>query len=395
MMEQPVIVAAKRTAIGAYGGAFKDIPAEQLARTVLEELISDIGIDKNDVDEVILGCVLQAGLGQNVARQVAINAGLAIKTPAMTINQVCGSGLRSVSLAAQTIKTGDNDIVIAGGMENMSRAPYIQESLRWGAKMGSVTSKDSMLSDALIDVFSDIHMGITAENIAEQYDISRVQQDEFATDSQQKAEIAIKNNRFKKEIVPISIPQKKGEPLVIVTDEYPRFGTTADKLARLRPAFKKDGMVTAGNASGINDGAAVLILMSRRRAKQLGIKPLAEVLSYASVGVEPKIMGMGPVNACKNALKKARLTTQDIGLFEVNEAFAAQSIAVLRALDLDIDKVNVNGGAIALGHPVGASGARILTTLLYEMKKRNEEHGLATLCVGGGMGVAVIVKNIQ
>ena len=393
-MEQSVIVAAKRTAIGKYGGAFKDISAEQLARTVLMETISEIGIDKNDIDEVILGCILQAGLGQNVARQVAVNSGISLKTPAMTINQVCGSGLRSVSLSAQTIKSGDNDIVIAGGLENMSRAPYIQETLRWGAKMGNVVAKDSMISDALTDAFDDIHMGITAENIAEQYNISRSEQDEFAAKSQQKAEIALKSNRFKEEILPISILQRKSDPIIIDTDEYLRFGTTVDKLSKLRPVFKKEGTVTAGNSSGINDGAAILVLMSSRRAKKLNLKPLAEVVSYASVGVEPSIMGIGPVDATNIALKKAGLSINDIDLFEVNEAFASQSIAVLRDLKLDYDKVNVNGGAIALGHPVGASGARILTTLLYELKKRNAEHGLATLCVGGGMGISVIIRNI-
>lgn len=393
-MEKPVIVAAYRTAIGSFGGALKNMPAQQLAKAVIEKLLMDTGIDKNNIDEVIMGCVLQSGSGQNMARQAAVNAGISIHTPAMSINQVCGSGLRSVSLAAQTIKAGDSSIVIAGGMENMSRSPYLLDAVRWGCKLGNVETKDTILTDALTDSFLNVHMGITAENIAEEYGISREEQDEFAAFSQQKAENAMNKNKFNDEIVPISIPQKKGEFVIFEKDEFPRFGTTAETLSKLKPAFKKDGTVTAGNASGINDGAAALVVMSENRAHQLGLKPLAEIVSYASVGVEPRIMGMGPVDSSKSALKKAGMGIKDIGLFEVNEAFAAQSIAVIRELNLDYSRVNVNGGAIALGHPLGASGTRILITLLYEMKKRNEELGLATLCVGGGMGVTVIVKNL-
>ncbi|MBT3320251.1 MAG: acetyl-CoA C-acetyltransferase [Clostridia bacterium] len=394
-MSNPVIVAAKRTAIGGYGGTLAGIGAEQLARIVLEQVIEDTGLDKGEIDEVILGCVLQAGLGQNIARQAAVNAGLPIDTPAMTINQVCGSGLRSVSLAAQTILAGDNDVVIVGGTENMSAVPYVLDDMRWGAKMGTSPARDLMVDDGLTDAFAKTHMGITAENIAEQYDISREEQDEFAAYSQQKAQKAIEEGKFKDEIVPITIPQRKKDDIVFDMDEHPRFGATAQGLAKLRPAFKKDGTVTAGNASGINDGASILIVMSAQKAKTLGMKPLAQIVSYASVGVEPSIMGIGPVAASNAALNKAGLGVGDIGLFELNEAFAAQSLAVLNDLKLPIDKVNVNGGAIALGHPVGASGARILTTLIHEMGKRGDELGLASLCVGGGMGVTVVVKNMQ
>lgn len=394
-MRKTVIVAAKRTAIGGYGGSLKEFSAEQLARIVFEKVISDAGLNKGDVDEVILGCVLQAGLGQNVARQVAINAGLPVSTPAMTINQVCGSGLRSVSLAAQTIKAGDNDVVIVGGTESMSRAPYVLDSMRFGAKMGDTKARDIMVGDALTDAFANNHMGITAENIAEKYKISREEQDEFAAYSQQKAQSAIEAGRFRDEIVPITIAQRKKDDIVFDTDEHPRFDTTAQSLAKLRPAFKKDGSVTAGNASGINDGASVLIVMSEQKASELNVKPLAEIISYSCVGVEPSIMGIGPVAASKAALSKVGLTVSDIGLFELNEAFAAQSLAVLHDLDLPIEKVNVNGGAIALGHPVGASGARILTTLIHEIGKTKHEFGLTSLCVGGGMGVTVIIKNMQ
>jgi len=393
-MEKIYIVSAKRTAVGNYGGALIGISAEKLARVVLEKTISDLSIDKKEIDEVILGCILQAGLGQNLARQVAVNTGLPIEVPAMTLNQVCGSGLRSVSLGTQIIKAGDREVIIAGGVENMSRAPYLLNEARWGTKMGDVDLKDSMISDALTDSFNKYHMGMTAENIAKKYGISREEQDEFAAFSQEKAKFAIEKGKFKDEIVPISIPQRKGERIFFDTDEFPRFGTTVEKLSKLRPAFEKDGSVTAGNSSGINDGAAIIVLMSERKAAELQIKPIAEVISYASVGVDPKIMGIGPVFSTKLALEKANLRIEDIGLIEANEAFAAQSIAVIREAGFDTDKVNVNGGSIALGHPVGASGARILTTLLYEMKKRNEEYGLATLCVGGGMGVSVIVKNI-
>jgi len=394
-MKNPVIVAAKRTAIGGYGGSLKGFSAVSMAQIVIENAISDIGLEKSQIDEIMLGCVLQAGLGQNIARQAALNCGLPIETPAMTINQVCGSGLRSVSLAAQTILAGDNNAVIVGGTESMSRVPYALESMRFGAKMGNAEAKDLMVADALTDAFDNVHMGITAENIAEKYDVSRQEQDEFAAHSQQKARTAIEAGKFVEEIVPVAIPQRKKDDIIFDTDEHPRFGVTTEMLAKLRPAFKKDGTVTAGNASGINDGASVLIVMDSDKAKELGLKPMAEIVSYSSVGVEPSIMGIGPVAASKAALSKAGLTANDIDLFELNEAFAAQSIAVCRNLKLDMDKVNVNGGAIALGHPVGASGARILTTLIHEIRRQDKELGLASLCVGGGMGVCVVIKNMR
>jgi acetyl-CoA C-acetyltransferase len=394
-MNNPVIVAAKRTAIGAYGGTLSSISAAELGRMVTQQVIKDTGINPAAFDEVLLGCVLQGGLGQNVARQVSVNSGIPIEVPAMTINQVCGSGLRSVSLAAQTIISGDNDVVLAGGCENMSRAAYVQDNVRFGAKMGNVAMRDMMIGDALTDVFSNVHMGITAENIAEKYGISRQEQDEFAAYSQQKAQDAIESGKFREEIVPVAIPQRKKDDIIFDTDEHPRFGTTAQSLAKLRPAFKADGTVTAGNASGINDGACALIVMSAGKASELGIKPMAEIVSFASVGVDPSIMGIGPVPASRLALKKAGLTISDIDLFELNEAFAAQSLAVLKDLQIPIEKVNVNGGAIAIGHPVGASGARILTTLIYEMIRRNSQYGLASLCVGGGMGVSMIIKTVK
>ncbi len=393
-MKKPVIVAAKRTAIGSYGGTLSSVSAAALGKIVTQQVIDDIGIDKLTINEVFLGCILQGGLGQNVARQVSVNAGIPVEVPAMTINQVCGSGLRSVSLAAQTIICGDNKIVLAGGTENMSRAAYVSDSVRFGAKMGDVSLRDMMVSDALTDVFSNVHMGITAENIADKYEISRQEQNEFAAISQQKAQAAIEAGKFKEEIVPVAIPQRKKDDLIFDTDEHPRFGTTKETLAKLRPAFKKDGTVTAGNASGINDGACSLIVMAAQKAKDLGLKPLAEIVSYSSAGVEPSVMGLGPIPASRQALQKAGLQTGDIDLFELNEAFAAQSIAVLRDLEIPMDKVNVNGGAIALGHPVGASGARILTTLIYELRRRKQELGLASLCVGGGMGVTVIIRNV-
>jgi acetyl-CoA C-acetyltransferase len=345
------------------------------------------------VDEVIMGCILQAGMGQNIARQASIMAGIPVKVPSMTLNMVCGSGLKSVCLAAQALMTGDGDIIVAGGTENMSQAPYLLKEMRWGAKMGDVKFIDSMIYDALTDVFNQYHMGITAENIAEKYNISRNEQDKFAERSQQKAEKAQREGLFREEIIPVRVELKKNESKLIEQDEYLRYGTTIEKLSALKPAFKKDGTVTAGNASGINDGAAALVLMSREKARSLGIKPMAKILSYASSGVDPSIMGMGPVESCTRALSKANLTVDDIGLVEGNEAFAVQSIAVIRELGLNIEKVNVNGGAIALGHPVGASGARILVTLIHEMNRRNERYGMATLCIGGGMGITVIVEN--
>ena len=390
-MRDAVIVSAVRTAVGSFGGSLKNVSAAELGAIVIKEAIQRAGIQPADVDEVYMGNVIQAGQGQNVARQAAVNAGIPVEKPAVTINMVCGSGLRAVSLAAQLIRLGDCDVVVAGGMENMSQAPYAMPAGRWGQRMGNGTLVDTMINDALTDAFSQVHMGITAENIAQQWGISREEQDAFAASSQQKAEAAIKAGKFQEEIVGVEIPQKKGDPVVFCQDEYPRFGATAEGLGKLRPAFKKDGTVTAGNASGINDGAAALVIMSEEKAQQLGLKPLAKILSYGSEGLDPAIMGYGPFYATKAALEKANLTVEDLDLIEANEAFASQSIAVAKDLNLDPAKVNVNGGAIAIGHPVGASGARILVTLLHEMKRRDAKTGLATLCIGGGMGTAIVV----
>lgn len=393
-MREVYILTACRTAIGSYGGTIKDIPAVKLGAEVIKEAVKRSGIAPESIDEVILGNVLQAGLGQNPARQAAIHAGLPVDIPAMTINKVCGSGLRTVSLAAQLIALGDADCIIAGGMENMSQAPYVMRSNRWGARMGNSEVVDEMVYDGLTDVFNQYHMGITAENVAEEYGITRQEQDEFSANSQEKALKAIADGRFKDEIVPIVIPQRKGDPIVFDTDEFPRPGTTAEKLGKLKPAFKKDGTVTAGNASGINDGAAAIIVVSGDYVKEHGLKPMAKIVSYGSRGVEPRVMGIGPIKATKVALERAGLKVEDLGLIEANEAFAAQSIAVARDLNFPMDKVNVNGGAVALGHPIGASGARILVSLLHEMEKRNERYGLATLCIGGGMGTALIVERV-
>ncbi|ERI93461.1 acetyl-CoA C-acetyltransferase [Clostridiales bacterium oral taxon 876 str. F0540] len=393
IMKEVVIVSAVRTAIGSFGGSLKDVPAPELGAIVIKEALKRANIKPENVDEVLMGNVLQAGLGQNTARQASIKAGLPVEVPAMTINKVCGSGLRAVELAAQIIKAGDADIIVAGGMENMSRAPYILNDVRWGQRMGNGTLIDSMINEGLTDVFNGYHMGITAENIAEKWNITREMQDEFSLNSQLKAEKAINDGKFKEEIVPVVIPQRKGDPKVFERDEFPRFGTTIEALKKLRPAFKKDGTVTAGNASGINDGAAALIVMSADKAKDLGIKPLAKIMTYAQGGVDPSIMGYGPYDAVKKALKKAELCIDDIDLIEANEAFAAQSLAVAKDLNFNMEKVNVNGGAIALGHPIGASGARILVTLLYEMNRREAKKGLATLCIGGGMGTALIVER--
>lgn len=392
-MKDIVIASAVRTAIGTFGGTLKNVPAVELGQTVIREAVKRAGIKPEDVEEVIMGNVIQAGLGQNTARQATIKAGLPQEVPAMTINKVCGSGLRAVSLAAQMIKAGDADVIVAGGMESMSQAPYALKDMRWGHKMNAVPTVDTMINDALWDAFNDYHMGVTAENIAKQWGITREEQDAFSAASQQKAEKAIKEGRFKDEIVPVVVPQRKGDPIVFDTDEQPRFGTTVEKLAKLKPCFIKDGTVTAGNASGINDGAAAFVIMSAEKAEELGIKPLAKIVSYGSKGLDPAIMGYGPFHATKKALEKANLTVDDLDLIEANEAFAAQSIAVARDLHFDMEKVNVNGGAVALGHPVGASGARILVTLLYEMQKRDAKKGLATLCIGGGMGTAVIVER--
>ena len=394
-MKEVVIIDAVRTPVGSFGGSLTGIPAVELGTIVVKELIKRTGIDPSQVDELIFGCVLQAGQGQNVARQVLIRSGIPQAVPAMTINKVCASGLRSVSLAAQTIKAGDADIVIAGGTENMSAAPYAINKARWGARMNDDKLVDIMIHDGLWEIFNNYHMGVTAENVAEQYNLTRADQDALGLMSQQRAEKAIKEGRFKDEIVPVLIPQRKGDPKVFDTDEHPRLGTTQEGLTKLKPAFKKDGTVTAGNASGINDGAAAILVMSADKARELGLKPMVKVVSYASAGVDPKVMGLGPIPATKKALEKAGLTLADIDLIEANEAFAAQTCAVGKDLGFDMDKVNVNGGAIALGHPIGASGARIFTTLLHEMKKRdNVKKGLATLCVGGGMGAAIVVEKV-
>jgi acetyl-CoA C-acetyltransferase len=394
-MKEVVIIDAVRTPVGSFGGSLTGVPAVELGTIVVKELVKRTGIDPSQVDELIFGCVLQAGQGQNVARQVLIKSGLPKEVPAMTINKVCASGLRSVSLATSIIKAGDADVIIAGGTENMSVAPYAVSKVRWGARMNNDTLLDLMIHDGLWDAFNNYHMGMTAENVAEQYGLTREAQDDFGVTSQQRAEKAIKEGRFKDEIVPVVIPQRKGDPKIFDTDEHPRFGTTKETAAKLKPAFKKDGTVTAGNASGINDGAAAILVMSADKAKELGLKPMVKVVSYAAAGVDPKIMGVGPIPATRKALDKAGLTLADLDLIEANEAFAAQACAVAKDLGFDMDKVNVNGGAIALGHPIGASGARILTTLLHEMKKRdNVKKGLATLCVGGGMGAAIIVEKI-
>lgn len=392
-MREVVIVSAVRTAIGNYGGQFKDLSAVDLGAIAVKEALVRANVKPEQVDDVYLGCILQAGLGQGVARQISIKAGIPSTVPAVTINMLCGSSLKTVAIGAQTIMTGENEIVVVGGTESMSNAPYVLKNARFGIKMGNDAIIDSMVYDALTDAFNDYHMGITAENLAEKYSISREEQDEFAVWSQNKAERAIKEGKFKEEIVTVVIPQKKGEPKVIDTDEFPKAGVTIEKLSKLKAAFKKDGTVTAANASGINDGAAAIVLMSKEKAEELGITPLASLVSFASAGVDPSIMGIGPVPSSLKALKNANLAIDDIDLIEANEAFAAQSLAVGKELKWNTEKVNVNGGAIALGHPVGASGARILVTLLHEMKKRDARLGLATLCIGGGMGTTVIVKR--
>ena len=392
-MREVVIASAVRTAIGTFGGSLKDIPAVDLGALVIKEAVNRAGIKPELVNEVVMGNVIQAGLGQNVARQSAVKAGLPIEIPAMTINMVCGSGLRSVALAAQMIKAGDCDVVVAGGMENMSRAPYALETTRWGQRMGDGKIVDTMIKDALSDAFNNYHMGVTAENIVKEWGLTREELDEFSLNSQLKAEKAIKEGKFKDEIVPVMVPQRKGEPKVFDTDEGPRFGSTIEGLARLKPCFIKDGKVTAGNSSGINDGAAAFVVMSAEKAAELGVTPLATIVSYGHKGLDPAIMGYGPFHATKAVMESANLTVEDMDLIEANEAFAAQSIAVAKDLHFDMSKVNVNGGAVALGHPVGASGARILVTLLHEMQRRDAKKGLATLCIGGGMGTAMIVER--
>ena len=392
-MTEVVIVAAVRTPIGSFGGSLKDISAVDLGSLVIKNAIERAGLEPEQVDEVIMGNVLGAGLGQNVARQMSVHAGVPVTVPAFTINKVCGSGLKAVQLAAQAVLCGDAEVVVAGGAENMSQAPYILPNQRWGSRMGNATVVDTMLRDGLTDGFEDYHMGITAENVAEQYGITREDQDGFALQSQKRAVAAVEAGRFKEEIVPVEIPQRRGEPLVFDTDEFPRKDVSLEGLSKLRPAFQKDGSVTAGNSSGINDGAAAVVVMSAEKAKELGITALATIKSYASAGLDPKVMGCGPIYASRKALEKAGLTVADLDLVESNEAFAAQACAVTKELNLDLEKVNVNGGAISLGHPIGASGCRILVTLLHEMQKRDAKRGLATLCIGGGMGTALIVER--
>lgn len=392
-MEKVVIASAVRTPVGSYGGALKDFNAVTLASIVFKEAIRRAGIEASQVEEVILGNILQGGQGMNPARQAAIKAGIPVESTALTINMVCGSGLRAVALAAQAIAMGEAGVVLAGGAESMSLAPYYLSQGRWGHRMGHGTVEDAMIKDGLWCAVEDVHMGITAENIVEQYNISRSEQDEFAAESQRRTQDAIVNKRFADEIVAVEIPQRKGDPIVFDTDEFPRAGVSAESLGKLRPAFKKDGTVTAGNASGVNDGAAALVLMTETKAKEMGIKPLATFVAAAASGVEPRVMGLGPINAVRKVLTKTGLTVGDLDLVEANEAFAAQAIAVSRELGWNPEIVNVNGGAIALGHPIGASGARILVTLLYEMKRRNVKTGLATLCIGGGQGIAALVQR--
>ncbi len=391
-MNKAVIVSACRTPVGSFGGSLKDVSARELGAIVIAEAIKRAGIKPEMIDEVIFGCVLQGGLGQNISRQCALDAGIPVEVPTFTVNKVCGSGLKTVELAAQAIRAGDADIVVAGGTESMSGALFAVDKARWGYRMGEGAIIDLMIRDGLWDAFNNCHMGITAENINEQWGNTREEQDELALRSQQRAAAAIREGRFKDEIVPVVVKTRKGET-VFDTDEFVRPDTTMEGLAKLKGAFKKDGSVTAGNASGINDGAAAVVVMSEKKAAELGIKPMATIVSYASAGVDPKIMGIGPWPATLKALEKAGMTLDEIDLIEANEAFAAQSVAVAKELKWDINKVNVNGGAIALGHPIGASGTRILVTLLYEMQRRDAKKGLATLCIGGGMGTALIVER--
>ena len=392
-MRDIAILAATRTAIGAFQGGLSSLPAQALGAHLIGAILRDTGVAPEQIDEVILGQILTAGSGQNPARQAAVQAGLPYDVPSMAINKLCGSGLKAVHLAAQAIALGDADLVLAGGQESMSLAPYVLPKARTGLRLGHAQLEDSLIRDGLTDAFHDYHMGITAENLAEKYAITREQQDAFAAASQEKAIDAVATGRFRDEITPIEIPQRKGDPVVVDTDEQPRAGTTADALAKLKPAFRKDGTVTAGNASTINDGAAVLLLASADKAKALGLPVLAWVKSWASAGVDPAIMGIGPVPATRKTLEKAGWTLADLDLIEANEAFAAQSLAVAKDLQWDMDKVNVNGGAIALGHPIGASGARILVTLVHELIRRDARKGLATLCIGGGQGVAIAIER--
>jgi acetyl-CoA C-acetyltransferase len=389
-----LILSACRTPIGSFGGAFKDLSVVDLGTVTVREALTRAGVQPADVGDVNLGCVLQAGAGMNVARQVSLRAGLPIEVPAQTINRVCGSGLQAVVTGAESIRAGYVDTVVAGGTESMSNAPYLLKSARWGARMGNTEAVDSMLSEGLTCAMGVYHMGVTAEEVASCYGISRADQDAFAAESQRRAGEALKSGVFAAEIVAVEIPSKKGDPTRVDIDEYPRPGTTVEKLAALKPAFKKDGTVTAGNASGINDGAAALVVASEAKARQLGTAPLARIVSYAVTGVDPKVMGVGPISAVRKALERADLKIEDVDLFELNEAFAAQSLAVVRGLGIDPARVNIHGGAIALGHPIGASGARVLTTLLYALKAQKKRYGVASLCIGGGMGIAAVVERL-
>lgn len=390
--KEVVIVSATRSAIGSFGGMFANTSAVDLGVAIVKSAIEKAGINESQVDQVILGNVLSSGLGQNVARQIQINAGIPQEKTAFTVSKVCGSGLKAVALGMQSLQTGENDIVVVGGAESMSNAAYAVKTNRWGAKMGNTEMSDTLITDGLTDAFSGVHMGITAENLAEKFNISRLQQDHYSATSQQRACAAIEAGRFKEEITPFVVKTRKGET-ICDTDEFPKTGTTADGLAKLRPAFKPDGTVTAGNASGLNDGAAALVLMTKDKAIELGLKPLATILSYAVAGVDPQIMGYAPVTASEKALERANLKIADLDLIEANEAFAAQALSVVNGLGLNKDITNVNGGAIALGHPIGASGARVLVTLIHELAKRNGTYGLATLCIGGGQGIAMVVKR--
>lgn len=394
-MKNVYLLGLCRTAVGSFGGSLKSIKSADLGAHVIKEALKRSGVKAEEVDEVFMGNVLQAGQGQNVARQCSLKAGIPIEIPTTTLNKVCGSGLHAVTMAYRTILAGEGDCIIAGGAESMSNAPYAVNGARFGVKMGNQTMVDCMISDGLWDAFNNYHMGITAENVAEQHAITREMQDEFSVRSQERAAKAIEAGKFKEEIVPVEIPQRKGDPIVFDTDEYVKAGTTIEKLARLRPAFKKDGTVTAGNASGLNDGACAMIVASEEFVKAHNLKPMAKIVATGSKGVDPSVMGLGPIPSVKEVLKKANMTIDQIGLIEANEAFAAQSIEVCKELNFPAEKTNVNGGAIAIGHPIGASGARILTTLVYEMKKRNETYGIATLCIGGGMGEAIIVENVE
>jgi acetyl-CoA C-acetyltransferase len=392
---EAVILGACRTPIGAFGGAFKDLSAVDLGAVVIREAIARAGVKAADVGDVVMGCVLQAGAGMNVARQAALKAGVPVEVPGETVNRVCGSGMQAVVHAVEAIRIGYVDTMVAGGTESMSNAPYLLKGARWGYRMGNVEAIDSMLLEGLTCAMGGCHMGITAEEVAARHKVSRPDQDAFAAQSQERAVRAIAAGRFTEEIVPVPVPQKKGEPVIVETDEYPRAGTTVEKLAALKPAFKKDGSVTAGNASGINDGAAALVVTTLKKAQDIGRKPLARILSYVSTGVDPMIMGMGPVPAVRKVLDRAGLKLDDVDLFELNEAFAAQSLAVTRELGIDPAKVNVHGGAIALGHPIGASGARVLTTLVYALRAYKKKYGVASLCIGGGMGIAMAIQNLE